>query len=139
VHYNNDCESQLRDCHLFNAQTGVSISDTANVLHGPILIVRAHDVVHLGEGVSRSEALLIKIDRSLSHAKEKLSSDILNQRLTAEDPLGHVHRVIVFDAVVRTGAYSKQVRGNYGGLLEDVETDFIPLVKVYKVLNPKPF
>lgn len=52
-------------------------------------------MVNFGEGISLAKALLVQVDCSFCYAENQGVAKILCQRLTHEDPLGSIHRIIV--------------------------------------------
>lgn len=64
---------------LFGAHDLIGISDAANVLHGTVLVVRAHDVVDLGERISSVEVLLVELQRRLRDAEDELVAEELDE------------------------------------------------------------
>ena len=66
-------------------------------------------MIDFGEWVSRAKVLLVEVESGLCYTKHKLVSEELNETLTDEDSLWHVHRVIVLEYLVRTSADRIQV------------------------------
>ena len=66
-------------------------------------------MVHLGEWVTSAEVRLVEVKGCLRDSKHKLMSKELNETLTDEDSLWHVHGVIVLEYLIGTGADRIQV------------------------------
>ena len=103
-------EGKLWDGHvLFRAHNLIGVRDAANVLHGTVLVIRAHDVVHLRERISCVEVLLVELQSRLGDTEDELMAEELDERLSDEDALRHIHRVVVLEDLVRAGAQGVQV------------------------------
>ena len=64
-------EGQLWRGHVLRAaHDRVRVSDTADVLHGAVLVIRAHHVVHFGEGVALAEVFLVVINCCFSDSED---------------------------------------------------------------------
>ena len=66
-------------------------------------------MIYLGEWVSRAKVLLVEVEGGLGDTKHKLVSEELNETLTDEDSLWHIHGVIVLEYLVRTSTDRVQV------------------------------
>ena len=66
-------------------------------------------MINLGEWVSSAKVLLVEVKSGLCDTKHKLVSEELDETLSDEDSLGHVHGVIVLEYLVGTGADRVQV------------------------------
>ena len=82
-------------------------------------------MVDLGEWVSRAKVLLVEVESGLGDSKHKLVSEELNETLTDEDSLWHVHGVIVLEHLVGTGADRVQVGRDLECLLEIVDSHLV--------------
>mmetsp|Transcript_28016 Transcript_28016/g.37409 ORF Transcript_28016/g.37409 Transcript_28016/m.37409 type:complete len:231 (-) Transcript_28016:609-1301(-) len=112
-------ESQFGDRHvLLRAHDLVRVSDAADVFHGAVLVVRAHDVVHFCKWVPGAEVALVELERGLCDAKHEFVAQEFDERLAHEDALRHVHRVEVLEHLIGAGADCVQVGGDLGRLLE---------------------
>lgn len=60
-----------------------------------MLVIRAHHMVNLGEGISQTEALLVKVDSRLCHCENQFCSQVFDQGLTHEDSLSRVHAIVI--------------------------------------------
>ena len=130
-------ESQLGDRHvLFRAHDLIGVSDAANVFHSTIFIVRAHDVINLGEGVSCAEVLLVEIEGGLGDAKQKFVAQELHKGLSDEDPLGHVHGVVVLEHLIGTSTDGIQVSRNLVRLFKFIDGHlFVTFVEIEEPLD----
>ena len=66
-------------------------------------------MVHLCEWVSSAKVLLVEVESGLGDSEHKLVSEELNETLTDEDSLWHVHWVVVLEYLVGTGADRVQI------------------------------
>lgn len=131
VLHDNAEEGQLRVAHMLTAaHNGVTVSDAAHVFHSTVLVVRAHDVIDLAEGVPLTEMLLIVVNRCFCDAKEQLVAQVDEERLTNIDTLRRVHGVVIFKHFVRAGAHCIQVSRDPGRLLKLIRCNFAVTVEI---------
>ena len=82
-------------------------------------------MIDLGEGITSAEVRLIEVERGLCDSEHKLVSKELNEALTDEDSLWHIHGVVVLEYLVGTSADRVQVRRDLGCLLEIIDSHLI--------------
>lgn len=112
-------EGELRNRHLFlSTHNVIRVSNATDVLHCTVLVVWAHDVVDLWEGISLTEALLVEADCRLCNSEHQFMAQILDQWLSYEDSLWSVHGVKVFEHFVWSSTDCVKVRWYFGGLLK---------------------
>ena len=112
-------ESELRDGHvLLRAHNFVAISDAADVFHGAIFIIWAHDMVDFCEGIACAKVALVEIQSRLSDAEHELVAEILNKRLAHKDTLGHVHGIVVLKHKIGASTDCVEISRDLGGLFE---------------------
>lgn len=111
-------ERQLRHRHLFaSTHDRVTVCDAPYVFHSAILVVRAHDVVYLGEGVTGPKILLVKIKSRFCDPEHHFVSQVLCKTLPHKNSLGDVHSIIILVDLVRTGTDTVQISTDAGSLL----------------------
>ena len=98
-------EGQFGDGHvLLTAHDVVGVSDAADIFHGAVFVVGAHHVVNLGERISRTKVPLIEVQRRFCDAEHELMTKVLDERLSDEDALRHIHRVVIFEHLIWASA-----------------------------------
>ena len=97
-------------------------------------------MVELGEGVARAEVMLVEIEGGLCDSEQKLVSEELNEALTDEDSLRHIHGVVVLEDLVGTGTDGVQVGRDLGRLFEIVDCyRVLVLIELEEPLNSCAF
>lgn len=72
-------ESHLRDSHVFGAaHDTIRISNTTHVLHCTVFVIRAHNMIDFGEGISMAVSLLVKVDSCLGYTCYQFMFKIFN-------------------------------------------------------------
>ena len=115
-------ESELRDGHvLLRAHNFVAISDAADVFHGAIFVIWAHDMIDFCERIACAKVALVEIQSRLSDAEHELVAEILNKRLAHKDTLGHVHGIVVLKHKVGASTDCVEISRDLGGLFELID------------------
>jgi len=103
-------ECQLRDRHVFlRAHNFVRIGNATDVFHSSVFVIRAHNMVHFCKRITLAEALLVKINGRLCYSEHEIISHVLNERLSDENSLGYIHRIVVFKDAVGSSTDGIQV------------------------------
>lgn len=117
-------EGELWNGHmLLRAHDFIRVCDAADIFHGSVLVIRAHDVINFSERISSTKALLVKVESGLCDSKHELVSEELNKRLSDKDSLWHIHGVIVLEDLIWACADGIQVSGDSRGLLKFIDSD----------------
>ena len=118
----------------------ICVSNTTNIFHGTIFIVRAKNMINFWEWISLAEVFLVESNSCFCDIKCHFVSDVLLKWLPAKDALWNSHWIIILKYSVRACAESIQICGNFWSLLKIVNRNLIILfVKVKEPFNSMSF
>ena len=97
-------------------------------------------MIYLGEWVSGAKVRLVEVKGGLGDSEHQLVSEELDETLTDEDSLWHIHGVIVLEYLVGTGADRVQVCRDLECLLEIVNSHrVLILIELKEPLDSRAF
>ena len=97
-------------------------------------------MIYFGEWVSGAKVRLVKVKGGLGDSEHQLVSEELNETLTDEDSLWHIHGVIVLEYLVGTGTDRIQVCRDLVCLLEIVDSHrVLILIELKEPLDSRAF
>ena len=118
----------------------ICVSNTSDVFHGTIFIVRAKNMINFCEWISLAEVFLVESDSCLCDIKCHFVSNILLKGLPAKDALRNGHWIIILKYSIGACTESVQIRGNFWSLLKMINRDLVILfIKVKEPFDSMPF